>query len=404
MIMNTIKPGVQWVGALEWTLKHFHGHELSIPRGTSYNSYLIQDEKTVLIDLVRDSHGSDWLKHLETIVPISSIDILIVDHAEPDHASVLPRFLERNPNIEIICSRGGKVSISRHFPEIKNLRVVKTGDSLSIGSRTLKFFEAQMLHWPDTMFTYCPEDKMLFSADAFGQHYANTSRFADEVDQCELWAEALKYFVNILTPYSGHIIRKVAEFQALGWPLEVICPSHGMIWRKDCLQIVKKYLEWSEGQAEPGAVIIFDTIWGGTEEMAKAIASGIAGEGLPYKLFAAGISDMNDVMVEVFKHSGVLVGSPTLNNGLMPTIMPIIEELHGLRFRHKMGGAFGTYGWSGEGTKRLEASLGEAGIAVPLPAVKAQFRAGETELKACEEFGRAFARHLKDHQPVTEPR
>lgn len=387
---------IYWVGALEWSKEHFHGHELSIRHGTSYNAYFINDQKKVLIDLVRISQYDDLVRHIEEFCKVEELDILVINHAEPDHSSSLPKLLARNPKLEVYVSRGGKISVTRHYPETEaNLKVVKTGDSISIGSRTLRFFEAQMLHWPDTMFTYCPEEKILFSTDAFGQHFASSERFVDQIDQKGLWFEAEKYFANILTLYSQQILKKIEEFLKLGWELAIIAPAHGLCWRQNPVQIVEKYIRWATGECEQTAVIIFDTIWGGSEKMARAIASGLEEEGVSYRMFNAGGSDMADVMTDILTTKAVILGCPTLNNGILPTMATFVEELRGLRFKNKIGMTFGTYGWSGEAIKRLEAGLQDAGIEVALPGYKCQFNPAESDLEKCRELGRELAAKIK---------
>jgi flavorubredoxin len=393
--MTQIRPGIYWVGASEWSLKHFHGHELSIKHGTTYNSYLIVDEKVALIDFVKNTHKEELVQNVERIIPLDKIDYAIVNHSEPDHSGALPLIRARNPNVVVVCNKNGQNSLKRHYPLAWNFQLMKTNDSLSLGKRSLKFFEAPMLHWPDSMFSYCPEEKILFPNDAFGQHYASTNRYADEVDQCELWQEARKYFANILTPYSQHIMRKGAEFIGMGWPIEMICPSHGVMWRKDPMTIVNKYMEWSSGAAEDAVVIVYDTIWGGTEKMARAIARGVELEGLPFRLYSAGTADFNDVMTEVHKAKGVLVGSPTLNNGLMPTLMPYLESLRNLRFQKKLGASFGTYGWSGECTKRIEEFLTQGGIKIVQMGLRANFNPLDDDLAHCVAFGQGFAKQVK---------
>ncbi len=396
ILKQTICNDVYWVGALEWSKDHFHGHELSIRHGTSYNSYFINDEKKVLIDVVRDSHLSDLADHISQFCKVEELDILIINHAEPDHASGLPRLLQMNPNIEIYVSRGGKISVTRHFPGAeKNLKVVKTGDEISIGKRTLRFFEAQMLHWPDTMFTYCPEEKILFSADAFGQHYAAPERFADQIDQKGLWFEAEKYFANILTLYSQQILKKIDEFLKLGWEIAVIAPAHGMCWRQNPTQIVEKYIQWATGEPQKSAVIVFDTIWGGTEKMARAIAEGLEDEGVSYRMFNAGAADLADTMTDLLSCRALVVGCPTRNNKLLPTLALYMEEISGLRFKNKIGMAFGTYGWSGEAVKRLETFMQEAGIEVVIPGYKCQFAPSQEDLAKCREMGRELGRKIK---------
>lgn len=389
---------IYWVGALEWTKEHFHGHELSIRHGTSYNSYFIDDEKKVLIDLVRFSHRDELIRRIEEHTKVENLDILIINHAEPDHASSLPAVLDLNPNLQIYASRGGRISITRHNQNAPEINVVKTGDSISIGKRSLKFFEAQMLHWPDTMFTYCPEEKILFSADAFGQHFASRERFADEVDNKGLWYEAEKYFANILTPYSPQILRKLDEFQKLNWEVATIAPAHGICWRENPAQIIEKYAKWATGKPEPTAIIIFDTIWGGTEKMAQAIGRGFEKSNVSFKIYSAGGSDLNDVMTEILTSKAVVVGCPTLNNGLMPTLTPYLEELRGLRFKNKTGMAFGTYGWSGECIKRIEEGLKLAGINIAQEGFKCQFHPHEEDLQTCEELGEKLGQKILAEQ------
>ncbi|MBF0498647.1 MAG: MBL fold metallo-hydrolase [Candidatus Riflebacteria bacterium] len=394
---NELRPGIHWVGAVEWSLRHFHGHELSITRGTSYNAYLIKDGDAVaLIDTVKATHAAAFVRDLEKLVSIDQITHIIVCHAEPDHSGALPEIVKRAPKATVYCDRGGATTINRHYPGLTSPQIVKTGEVLKLGKRSLRFFEAQMLHWPDSMFAYCPEEEILFSNDAFGQHYASSSRFADEVDQAELWQEAMKYFANILTPYSGQIVKKVNEFLGMKWPIGMICPSHGQIWRKDVTKIVEKYVEWSSGKAEQSVVLLFDTIWHGTEKMAMAIVRGLDAEGIPYKIFNAGVSDFNDVNTEILRSHGLLIGSPTLNNNLMPTIAPFLESIRGLRFVNKIGAAFGTYGWSGEGCKRIEEIMTLGGIKIVQPNLRINYAPSDEELTKCIQFGRDFAAHLKE--------
>ncbi|MBF0546893.1 MAG: MBL fold metallo-hydrolase [Candidatus Riflebacteria bacterium] len=391
-----LKPGIHWVGAVEWALRHFHGNEFSISRGSSYNAYLIKDGNfTVLIDSVKAPHVPDFLRDLEKITPLEKITHFIVNHSEPDHSGAFPSVMAKAPKAKVICSRGGQKVLLRHHLGNWELQPVKTGDEVKLQTRTLKFFEAPMLHWPDSMFTYCPEEKILFPNDAFGQHYASSHRFADEVDMDELWQEAIKYFANILTPFSGQIIRKIQEFSDLKWPVEMICPSHGMIWRKDVTKIIEKYLEWSSGKAEPGVVVVYDTVWGGTQKMVSGITRGLESIGVPFKVFNAGTADFNDVLTEILKYRAILIGCPTLNNSLMPTIMPFLESIKGLRFLNKIGAAFGTYGWSGEGCARIEEFLKAGNVKIVQPPIKTNYAPTEEELVKCEQFGREIGTIVK---------
>jgi flavorubredoxin len=390
-----LKSGVYWVGYVDWNIKQFHGHEYSTHRGSTYNAYLIVDEKIALVDTVWGPHSQALIDHINEIIDIKKIDYVIANHAETDHSGGLPAVMKHIPNATVVVSEKGRESIPKHYHEDWNFKVVKTGDSISLGENSLVFVAAPMLHWPDSMFTYLTGKNILMPNDAFGQHFASSSRFNDEVDTTEVYQEAIKYYANILTPFSDLVIRKIDEFKKLNIPVDIIAPSHGIIWRKDPLQIVSQYYEWAQGKNDGSAVIIYDTMWKGTEKMAQAIAEGLEKEGVKYKIFNMAICDRNDVLTEIFKTKGILIGSPTMNNGLLPTIMPILEDLRGLKFKNKVGAAFGTYGWSGECVKIIEEILEKAKIKILQEGIKFKWQPTKEELEKCEEFGRSFAQKMK---------
>jgi flavorubredoxin len=356
-MVTEITKGVYWVGAVDWALRKFHGHELSTHRGSSYNAYLIIDKKTVLIDTVWKPFEDQFINNIREIVDPAKIDIVVANHAEMDHSGSLPAVMKYAPDATVVVSQRGKESIEGHFHKPWKFQAVKTGDKINIGSNNLVFVEAPMLHWPDTMFTYLSGKNILMSNDAFGQHYATAFRFNDQVNQEELYEEALKYYANILTPFSGLVLKKIEELISLNLKVDFIMPSHGIIWRKDPLQIVGKYQEWAAQKAEGGAVIIYDTMWEGTRLMAEAIGNGLASRNVQYQIFNAAVSDRNDIIAEVFRSKAVIVGSPTFNQGILPTLSPILEDLRGLKFQNKIGVAFGCYGWSGESIKFIEEHL-----------------------------------------------
>lgn len=390
-----LKSGVYWVGYVDWNIKQFHGHEYSTHRGSTYNAYLIVDEKIALVDTVWGPFSQELIDHINEIIDIKKIDYVIANHAETDHSGGLPAVMKHIPNATVVVSEKGRESIPKHYHEDWNFKVVKTGDSISLGKNSLVFVAAPMLHWPDSMFTYLTGKNILMPNDAFGQHIASSSRFNDEVDMVEVYQEAIKYYANILTPFSDLVIRKIDEFKKLNIPVDIIAPSHGIIWRKDPLQIVSQYYEWAQGKNDGSAVIIYDTMWKGTEKMAQAIAEGLEKEGVKYKIFNIAICDRNDVLTEVFKTKGILIGSPTMNNGLLPTIMPILEDLKGLKFKNKVGAAFGTYGWSGENVKLIEEILEKAKIKILQEGIKFKWQPTKEELGKCVEFGRSFAQKMK---------
>ncbi|MCE8425129.1 MAG: flavodoxin domain-containing protein [Candidatus Methanoperedens sp.] len=390
-----LKKDVFWVGTVDWNLKKFHGHEYSTHRGTTYNSYLIVDEKIALVDTVWGPFSHELIENIKKIIDVKKIDYVIANHAETDHSGGLPELMELIPDATVVVSEKGRESIPKHYHEDWNFKVVTTGDSISLGKNSLVFVKATMLHWPDSMFTYLTGKNILMPNDAFGQHYASSARFNDEVDPAELYQEAIKYYANILTPFSDLVIKKIDEFKKLNIPVDIIAPSHGIIWRKDPMQIVEKYYEWASGGNDGSIVIIYDTMWKGTEKMAFAISEGLEKEGVRFKLFNMAVCDRNDVLTEVFKAKGILVGSPALNNGLLPTIKPILEDLKGLRFKNKFGAAFGTYGWSGENVKLLEENLEKAKIKVLQEGIKFKWQPTKEELEKCVEFGIGFAKKLK---------
>jgi anaerobic nitric oxide reductase flavorubredoxin len=390
-----LKEGVYWVGVVDWNIKKFHGHEYSTHRGTTYNAYLVIDKKIALVDTVWGPYSSQMIENIKKIIDVRKIDYVIANHAEVDHSGGLPELMKLIPDATVVVSDKGRESIPKHYHQDWNFKVVKTGDSISLGENSLVFVTAPMLHWPDSMFTYLTGKNILMPNDAFGQHFASSGRFNDEVDMIEVYQEAIKFYANILTPFSDLVIRKIDEFKKLNIPVDIIAPSHGIIWRKDPLQIVNKYYEWASGGNDGSAVIIYDTMWNATEKMAQAIAEGLSKEGVKFKLFNMAVSDRNDVLTEVFKTKGIIIGSPTLNNGLLPTIKPILEDLKGLKFKNKVGAAFGSYGWSGENVKLIEETLEKAKIKILQEGIKFKWQPTEEELGKCVEFGRSFAMKMK---------
>ena len=388
---------VTWVGKVDWELTHFHGDELSTHRGSSYNSYLIRDEKVALVDTVWQPYDREFVSRLAEEIDLSKIDYIVMNHNEVDHSGALPELMRLIPGTPIYCTAKGEAIIRDHYHQDWNFVNVKTGDTLSLGSTTLTFVEATMLHWPDTMFTYFDGDGgILFSNDGFGQHYATESLYNDCVDSSELYYEAMKYYANILNTYSPIALRKVKEVVAMNLPLAMICPSHGVIWRDNPTQIVEKYLEWAADYQEDRVTIVYDTMWQSTRLMGEAIAEGIreVSPSTEVKLFNAALADKNDITTEVFRSKAVLVGSPTINYGLSYAIDGLLGMMKGLKFRKKKAAAFGSYGWSGEGTKLISAALQGAGFELVDDGIRALWVPDEEVIKQCREYGRNFAKAL----------
>lgn len=391
-----IKEGITWVGKTDWEIRRFHGEEYSTHKGTTYNSYLVQDEKTVLIDTVWHPFADEFVENLKQVIDLNEIDYIVANHAELDHSGSLAALLKEIPGTPVYCTRSGIASLKGHFHQDWNFVEVKTGDKLSLGSKELVFIEAKMLHWPDSMFCYLTEDAILFSNDAFGQHYASEYMYNDLVNQAELFAEALKYYANILTPFSKLVEAKIKEVVAFNLPVEMICPSHGVIWRQDPLQIVNRYLEWAGAYQENLITLVYDTMWDGTRKAAEAIAAGIISENpaVNVKLYNCARSDINDIVTEIFKSHTLVLGSPTINKGILHSVAALLEMVKGLQFKNKKAAAFGCYGWSGESVEVISRGLAEAGFSVVGAGLKLLWNPDQDALARAREFGQEIARTM----------
>lgn len=387
---------VTWVGKVDWELKEFHGKEYSTRKGSSYNSYLVRDKKTVLIDTVWQPYDKEFVTRLKQEIDLNEIDYIIANHGEIDHSGALPELLREIPNTPVYCTAKGAQILKAHYHEDWNFVTVKTGDTLEIGDSKLIFVEAPMLHWPDSMFTYMTGDNILFSNDAFGQHYATETLYNDMVDGDELYAEAIKYYANILTPFSSLVIKKIKEVLSFNLPVDLICTSHGVIWKENPAQIIEQYLKWAEQYQENQITIIYDTMWNATRKMAEAMADGIreADPEVTVKLYNAAITDKNDVITEVFKSKAILLGSPTVNNGYLHSIGGLLEMMKGLKFKNKKAASFGSYGWSGEVVKQLEEELKKCGFQVVNEGHRSLWVPDESEMAECRKFGQEFVKQL----------
>ncbi|MCQ9208519.1 MAG: anaerobic nitric oxide reductase flavorubredoxin [Omnitrophica bacterium] len=392
-----IKNNAYWVGKVDWELRKFHGDEYSTHRGTTYNSYLIKEEKVALIDTVWSPFSKEFISNLEKEIKLKDIDYVIATHAEVDHSGALAELMNHIPDKPIYCTANGIKSLKGHFHKDWNFHPVKTGDKLSLGKKELIFIEAPMLHWPDTMFCYLTGDNILFSSDAFGQHLATDLLFNDLVDWHELFEECIKYYANILTPFSNAVDKKIKEFVSLNLPLDIICASHGVIWRNNPKQIVEKYLQWANNYKENQVAILYDTMWNGTRVMAENIAKGIKDKDGPLtvKLFNVSSADKNDVVTEVFKSKGIVVGSPTINRGILSRVAGILEEIRGLGFKGKKAASFGCYGWSGESAKMINDLLKKAGFKIMDEGIKVLWRPDGDAINKCINYGKQLADYFK---------
>jgi flavorubredoxin len=389
-----IKNNVYWVGKTDWELRRFHGHEYSTHRGSTYNSYLIKEEKIVLIDTVWMPFSKEFVENLSKEIDLEKIDYVIANHAEIDHSGALPELMEKIPETPIYCTENGVKSLKGQYHKDWNFHVVKTGDTLDLGnSKQLIFVEMRMLHWPDSMACYLTGDNILFSNDAFGQHYATEYMYNDLVDQNELYAECIKYYANILTPFSALVDQKIKEILALNIPIDIIATSHGVIWRDNPTQIVEKYLTWANDYQENQITILYDTMWEGTKRIAEAITKGIReiDKKVNVKLYNIPKTDKNDLITEIFKSRIVLIGSPTIGGGILSSIAEILEMIKAMRFKNKKAASFGCYGWSGESIKIIKEHLEKSGFSVINEGIRAMWNPDDESLEKCVEFGREIA-------------
>ena len=395
-----LKKDIYWVGAIDWAVRDFHGYE--IPRGTSYNNYLIMDKEITLIDTVKFDFSDVTVKNIRSVVDPALIKNVVINHIENDHASSLDRIMALAPDATIYMTEKGRKGIERFFDISRwNIRVVKTGDTLNIGTRTLRFIETAMLHWPDSMMTFCEEDKILFSQDAFGQHIASSGRFDDEFADCDSQAEledaVIDYYANILMPFGTLIKAKLAEMEKLGLDIRMIAPDHGVIWRANPGRVLSLYREMAGGAAELKATIIYDTMWQSTALMADPIAEGIRDEGLECEIVKLRATPTSVAIKKFWKSRGTLIGTPTLNNIMYPSIAEYLTHLRGLRPKNRLVGAFGSYGWSGGAVKEAYEEFRRIGLELFEPGLQVLYRPSPDDEAACYEFGREFARKLREY-------
>ncbi len=389
-----VKNNVYWVGFMDWELESFHGADYSINHGSSQNAYLIKEEKTVLIDTVWKPHSTEFIDNLEKEIDLREIDFIVANHGEVDHSGSLPALIEKIPNTPIYCTANGVKSLTGqyHHPEW-NYQVVKTGDSIDIGNgKKLVFVEMRMLHWPDSMATYLTGDNILFSNDAFGQHFSVEELFNDKADQCKLWEEAIKYYANILNPFSPLVKKKIEEIQGMNLPIDIIATSHGSIWRENPLQIVEKYYEWSQNYQEDQITVVYDTMWDGTKQLAHKISAEIAriSPDTRVKIYNISKINKNDIMTEVFKSKAIALGSPTVGGNILSSVGGWLDFLKELKFKEKKAAVFGCYGWSGEGTKVLRERLTQAGFSVLETEAKCLWNPKEEDFHNAAEVARAL--------------
>jgi len=348
-----IKENIYWVGGIDWNLRNFHGYITQ--RGSTYNSYLIIDEKITLIDTVKSYHAQDMIERISSVIDPKKIDYIISNHAEMDHSGAVPELLKLIPNAEIIATPNGEKILQDHFGKNLKCKTIKAGDSISIGKYNLKFFPTPMVHWPDNMVTYLEEEKILFSNDAFGQHLATSERFDDQYNLNIIMEETRKYYANIVLPYSAQVQKVLADILEL--KIEIIAPSHGIIWRENLDLPIDAYRKWSSGVLKKRALIIYDTMWNSTEMIAKSIESVFETIGYSVKMYNLQHNHASDIMTELLEAEYICVGSPTLNNNLLPSVASFLTYMKGLAPKGRKALAFGSFGWGGQSVKQVHEIL-----------------------------------------------
>ena len=390
MISNEIRENIYWVGGIDWDIRNFHGYLTQ--RGTTYNAYLILDKKVVLVDTVKHYLFDEMLDRIGKIINPGKIDYILSNHVEMDHSGSISKILELSPNAKVITSTQGEKGLRRHYKKEWNFNVVKSGDTLSIGKRTLNFYHTPMVHWPDSMVTYIPEEKILLSNDAFGQHVASSERFDDEIGWEILREEAAKYYGNIVMPYGDQVKKALGSLSQLN--IDLICTGHGLIWRSYISKILEEYTKWANYDTKDKALIVYDSMWGSTEKIAYALQEGIGNVGLPVTIRNLKTNHISDIITDVTYSKLILIGSPTLNNGMLPSMGAFINYIKGLKPRKRIGFAFGSFGWGGQAVREIEGIMQELKWDIPKESISFKYIPDNDELESAKEIGKSLGEYV----------
>ncbi|MFC1651196.1 FprA family A-type flavoprotein [Candidatus Latescibacterota bacterium] len=385
---------IYWVGAIDWNTRDFHGY--STNRGTTYNAFLVLADKITLIDTVKEQFRNEMFSRISSIIDPGEISYIISNHSEKDHSGCLPEIIDIVKPEKVFASVMGEKTLSAHFHNLKDIIPVKDGDSISLGNMDVNFYETRMLHWPDSMFSYLPADKILFSNDVFGMHLASNERYADEIDDYILKYEGEKYFSNIVLPYSSLVLKLLEKVKSIGLEPDMIMPDHGPIWRKkeDIAKIINYYALWAEQKPNKKAVILYDTMWESTEKMAHVMSEGLINNGIEVHLMPMHTTHRSDVVKELLECGALIVGSSTLNNNMLPSVADVMTYIKGLRPQNLIGASFGSYGWSGEAVGQLENMLKEMGVEIIDESIKAKYVPNDDDLARCFNLGKTIAEKL----------
>jgi flavorubredoxin len=387
-----ITDNVYWVGAIDWSLREFHGY--TTERGSTYNAFLIMADKITLIDAVKAPFKEELLSRIASVVNPRDISYIVSNHAEPDHSGALPDIVAEIRPEKVLASNFGAKNLAAHFAIPGGVVPVKDGEKLSLGNMELTFVETRMLHWPDSMFTYLAKDSLLFSNDAFGMHMASSERFDDEIPWDQLERQAAKYYANILLPYSNVVLKLGERLREMNLPIKMIAPDHGPIWRQKPGEIVALYNKWAQQKPTRKAVVVYDTMWESTAAMARSISEGLAAGGADVKHMPLHVNNRSEVVTELLDAGALLVGSPTLNNNILPPVADVLTYLKGLKPKNLIGAAFGSYGWSGESIGQVGDIMKAMGVEMVGEGIKAKFVPDESVLNECYALGLSVAERL----------
>jgi len=388
-----ISEHVYWVGAIDWSIRDFHGY--TTPHGSTYNAYLILADKITLIDTVKAPFKEEMMARIASVIDPSKIDYIVSNHSEMDHSGCLLEVAAQVRPEKVFASVMGVKNLKDIFHSDYDVQAVKDGESLSLGNMDLKFMETRMIHWPDSMFSYLEKDHVLFSQDAFGMHLATFERFVDEIPLDMIRYEAATYYANIILPYSGIVLKALDKLAATGWDIKIFAPDHGPVWRKDLGFIIDLYKKWALQKPDNKAVVVYATMWHSTEMMAKAIAESIAQAGVPVRILSMNDVHRSEVIYELLEAGALVVGSPTLNNNMLPQMADVMTYIKGLKPANLIGAVFGSFGWSGESVRDIAMILKDMKVEMVFDMLSVKHVPGKDALEKCHELGRAVAGELK---------
>jgi len=386
-----ISDNVWWVGAVDWSVRNFHGYLTG--RGTTYNAFLIIDEKITLIDTVKKPFFDEMMERISTVIDPEKIDYIISNHAEPDHSGALTDAIAAIKPEKVFASAMGAKTLKAYY----GIDVDVASGPLSLGTGDLTFVETKMLHWPDSMVSFYDRDGVLFSQDAFGQHLAGSKLWADEYDPSILEYEMSKYYANIINAQSSKILALLDSLPVLNLPIRIIAPDHGPLFRKDFDQVFAAYRRYAEQKPQKRAVVVFSTMWHATEKLARAFADGVRSAQVEVEIIDLAVSERSEVMTAVARSGLVAFGAPTMNNQMFPAMADVLTYIKGLKPLNKIGFAFGSCGWSGEGAKQITAELEAMKFDLPIAFIQSKYMPTGEELQKAFDAGVELAEKLKNN-------